>query len=130
MNQNREIAFRVWNEKKKKYSDFDYAISEEGGLISLEDEPCEYLSNSQSKHLIVQQWTGLQDKNGKDIYEGDIVTGLCFDYRSYCLARVEFYRGKFIAIALAKFIEGPADIDNPNIDVVGNIFENPDLIIP
>ena len=67
----------------------------------------------------VMQFTGLRDKNGKDIYEGDIL-----DIGEENID-VKFENGKFVMLG-----ENYADdLCNYNdIEIIGNIFQNPNLI--
>ena len=60
----REIKFRFWHKEKKKW------FGEGVPLYKI----CYDIDNSE-KHtkFITEQFTGLQDKNGKDIYEGDVL---------------------------------------------------------
>lgn len=73
------------------------------------------------EYMIPLQYTGVNDKNGKEIYEGDIV-----NYFRDGLATVKFQSGCFI-------IDGKSDRDTffdlaGEIEVVGNIYENPELL--
>jgi len=71
-------------------------------------------------NTIVNEETGLKDKNGKEIYEGDIVEwdAIAIGERQ----KVRFQNGSFVLDAHPLFIH------LPNIKIVGNIYDNPELL--
>lgn len=110
----RELKFRVWNKLSKKMSKpFDLNMA----LVFYKHPPLEDFHE-------VMQFTGLKDKNGKEIYEGDIFSFIGIK------SIVIFENGAFIFEAKG-MPEGALISDvlrlNPS-EIIGNIYENPDLI--
>ena len=67
----REIKFRAWNEEKKKY--FRYNENSDIVYFDLNDKDNGYFGDVITGNYILEQFTGLHDKNGKEIYEGDVI---------------------------------------------------------
>jgi len=113
----REIKFRFWE-----------SLEIDGKEIwSMNDNDGKgwYLGcNFYKGHEIPMQYTGLKDKNGKEIYEGDILT---HKFQTCKKSKVVFFKGAFCYedMDLNTHYFTP---DAKFIKVVGNIYENPELI--
>ena len=78
------------------------------------------LETNHNEDFDLVQYTGLKDKNGKEIWEGDIIT----DGR-----QVEFIDGSFYPVSRETGCGCCSDSTNPQLnEVIGNIYENPNLI--
>jgi len=85
------------------------------------------LMAGQEDEIIIQQYTGLKDKNGKEIYEGDIIKydGLTHGYLNYVSWKEEVKWDKS-RIYCSKINRNLDELHA--IEVIGNIFENPELL--
>lgn len=116
----REIKFRAWNKKDKVMVDVAAMNFGPSGFCSLiEDADDAELQLADSYELM--QYTGLKDKNGREIYEGDIVKNeygkamdIQYDPRSAAFGIGDYYFG---TIGSGKILE-----------VIGNIFEDKQLL--
>jgi len=118
----REIKFRAWDKKLKRWAYFTIK-----DIWFLEDGEKKYQC-SWEDYEDWGQFTGLKDKDGKEIYEGDIVQNIGMpEYQRVGI--VEFEGGKFIVIPI-KFIKDKkykGDLYYWD-EVIGNIYENPELL--
>lgn len=120
----REIKFRIFDGVEMNYNviGFDYncgGIKKDVVTTFHEKYGTEFFQISDNFPLM--QYTGIKDKNGKEIYEGDIVR-----YFKDELATIEFKRGCFV-IESENYIDYFYEILG-EIEVIGNIYENEDLL--
>ena len=133
----REIKFRVWQEMMGKWemSYTPYLYESDGkphdysGIVNLNKE----IQNELPINDILMQYVGLKDKKDKEIYEGDIISYKYFkgfsELEQEIIAKVEFIEGCF------GFYEYKREDDDyfnkydlSNTVVIGNIYENPELL--
>lgn len=141
----RTIKFRVWAEKKfyttGKAGIFPAGLSDSFGLFfSLRPN-----KRAESEGMVVEQFTGLTDKNGKEIYEGDIVKASLADRWGNLesedakqVGRIN-YRADTAGFSICPtLLDGPFRVDisvlflrssvSERLEVIGNIHENPELL--
>ena len=116
----REIKFRAWdkeNEKMMKVS----SLHLENKEISVKENGTFHLFRMQD----LMQYTGLKDKNGKEIYEGDIVVLNNIENDNMCIVRYEHSSYRLEGWSLR---EDLSNVEDRFLEVVGNIYENKNLL--
>jgi uncharacterized phage protein (TIGR01671 family) len=126
------IKFRVWCKDKNEWEKDLIMLTPNGGILHKDHNgftmPCKPETH------IVQLFTGLLDKNGKEIFEGDVVNGRC---RKDSQGGIAVFRN-----ALVKWDDnyGGFEIDSAvnaisdnlgecrELEIIGNVFENPELL--
>ena len=86
---------------------------------------CDYYDADRVDPKTVGQFTGLTDKNGKKIFEGDVVKIQIAD-GSFRNASIDFRNGYFTN-SLSTYLGGLVVIA-PDCEVIGNIHDNPELL--
>jgi uncharacterized phage protein (TIGR01671 family) len=129
---NRIIRFRVWDKGLNIYLNNDNNEDKNelyGNPLSL----IEQAFGNLGKRYILQQFTGLKDKKGKEIYEGDIISfENPFHEKVYTVnfgeGCFEGYHG-YTGIVLDDYEEARTNQqDASQWKIVGNVFENPELL--
>ena len=122
----REIKFRAWFYKENRMLSWEDLNDGTENLI-------EYFEKSMSDVSEVMQYSGLHDRNGKEIYEGDIVRGLSYKEpwamrtKYEVVGRVKFSskQGFYFCGDLGKGRTYPW---LNSCEIIGNIYETPELL--
>ncbi len=141
-----EIKFRAWDKKHQRMFSNDYLMLAYEGIVKAAKTVVPDAALAPSKglymplgdpNMVFLQFTGLRDKNRRDIYEGDIVTawsqGYCgkFDVRwrqegSPCWILYPAWQNREMwHLHGSKHGDG---LYYDDVEVIGNIFENPELL--
>ena len=151
---NREIKFRIWSKRHNKWINNYAVIDCDGNVNSHFLEICddgqkiEHIVGLPKEENIIQQFIGISDKNGKEIYEEDIVElsywkGDYFDnnkeLNNYGVIKYVSEYATYYAVGKTK--DGQSTVHcqlyskpaignsfKQRIEIIGNIFETPELL--
>ena len=123
----RELKFRAWDTEAEMFLHH----------TRISEHKIKYLEDNGEYKVIYQQYTGLKDKNGREVYEGDIVTYNNFNsLRTGGHAEDKIIVGKVVfdfGMWIVESIDYSQDlyeahVNDEEILVIGNIYENPELL--
>lgn len=121
---NREIKFRAWDKKKNKMGKA-FSLSD----ASYEGFPKPFVDDNgdwdNKADIDIMQYTNLKDKNGKEIWEGDIVKYYNASDKKTFMYKVEYSGCGFSPFGFAEF--GDEGFSSKECEVIGNMYENPEL---
>lgn len=140
----REIKFRAWHTNKPYgYLQMEYGIENASDIDSTKtvfpDFGC-YLYSQREQACIVMEFTGLKDKQGRDIYEGDIFRAEGGEigevaYGTFASSHEAGWAKGHIHIGFYLMRDGDTvrnrvdeDVPWAGGEVIGNIYENPELL--
>ena len=122
--------FRAWDGAKKEMFKDTFAITESGQVVVVEQEfvtsPPDYVFVD---HLVIMQSTGIKDKNGKEIFEGDIV-----DYKGR--KAIIKWHGPYASF-IYRFVDEmqervsewkPLFLAYHHFEIIGNVYENKEFL--
>ena len=117
----RAIKFRAFNKTENKFHDFVEVRIVPKIKTNILD-----FTIPDDEDIIVQQYTGLKDSKGVEIYESDIIKAKigAVDF----ILKIEFENGKFMAVGDDDLTAFDLFTITDKCEVIGNIFENPELL--
>ena len=119
--------FRAWDTTNKEMFKDTFSITESGQVVVVEQE---FVTSTPDyifvEHLVIMQSTGLKDKNGKEIFEGDIL-----GTQDGLLNGVVEYRTDLgmLTNSLIRYnnFERLCNVASDR-EIIGNVYENPELL--
>ena len=135
----RELKFRCWkmrNGKLQRYvctpfGLFDYAHNHPDAPV-MNYQNVNDIRDFMPDADVIDQYTGIKDKNGKEIYDGDIIHEKWYDSDVHRgrdrIGKIEYFCDGFVCWFKREGFVGLGMFPTKNIEIIGNIHENPELL--
>lgn len=118
-----EIKYKAWDEARKEWIPGNLLFMDYDGQVLAGDIYNPPFTLISPKNVVIN--TGLKDKNGREIYEGDVITIPAWRNAQF---KVVFEAGMFRAVEGERKISMATFKGEVRCEVIGNIFENSELL--
>ena len=126
----REIKFRAWDKEKKRmrHPEILVANNKDLDIWRFYDEMNELPKLPPKRDIVLMQYTGLKDKNGKEIYEGDILRWFVKDLENIGWVVYEEYDTAFSCKVIKPVQNIWVKLNAFDYEIIGDVYRNPELL--
>jgi hypothetical protein len=117
--------YRVWHKIEKRFVELRSIDFEKESIGYDAYREAHYYDVAKFDEIVFQQWTGLKDYERNDIYEGDIVS---YELDGIVYIQTVGWRNNGWEMLDARLYGTPLIVNLPNFEIIGNIFENSELL--
>jgi uncharacterized phage protein (TIGR01671 family) len=124
----REIKFRAWNKRNQNWLNSEIMIDCDGLVYDCDSH---YLSELDQSEIELVQFTGLLDRNGKEIFENDIIKIImtnCRTLKFEIFIDLVYWSKTDAMFCLKKLSRNMLTLQTQNVEIIGNVYQNPELL--